>query len=45
MSRTREERLEDVLDRLASEACKSVEYSDWPELQELVEEAREVINS
>jgi hypothetical protein len=28
-----------VLDRLAREAGTSVEYSDWPELQDLIEEA------
>jgi len=34
--------LREVLKELASEACDSVEYSDWPELQELVEKAHKL---
>lgn len=33
----------DILRRLKNECVKSVEYSDWPELQELVEEAEDVL--
>ena len=32
-----------VLERLSKEAATSVEYSDWPELQELLEEADNIL--
>lgn len=35
--------LVEALEGLADEAAGSVEYSDWPELQEAVERARAVI--
>lgn len=33
----------DVLRRIVQEVTKSVEYSDWPELQDLVEEAEDIL--
>ena len=33
----------DILRRLKDECVKSVEYGDWPELQDLVEEAEDVL--
>lgn len=40
---TREQKLTNVLSRLLDEVVTSVEYSDWPELQALVQEAHELL--
>lgn len=40
----REERLAKAVEALIEQAVDSVEYSDWPELQEAVEEGREALS-